>query len=68
MATQAAARRLRAAHLSIKKKGLKTCGMFSQQHRHTETLVRDGIVELDDNGVVRVPDEEKLAQRGGLTG
>jgi hypothetical protein len=55
-------------HTYRSKKGLKTCGLFSQQVRHIESLVEDGIVELDDNGVVRVPDEEKLAQRGGLTG
>jgi hypothetical protein len=51
-----------------KKKGLKTCGMFSQQHRHIGSLVEEGIVELDDNGAVRVLDEEALAERGGLTG
>jgi hypothetical protein len=51
-----------------KKRGLKTCGMFSLKFRHIQSLVEDGIVELDDNGVVRVLDEEKLAQRGGLTG
>ena len=51
-----------------KKKGLKTCGMFSQQHRHIETLVRDGIAKIYGDGMVHVLDEERLARRGGLTG
>jgi hypothetical protein len=55
-------------HTYRSKKGLKTCGMFSQQFRHIESLVEEGIVELDDNGAVRVLDEEALAERGGLTG
>ena len=34
-------------HTYQSKRGIKTCGMFSQQFRHIESLVEDGIVEID---------------------
>jgi hypothetical protein len=55
-------------HTYRSKKGIKTCGMFSPQFEHVEFLVKQGIVEVDGNGVVRVLNEKAFERHGGLTG
>ncbi len=50
------------------RKGLKTCGLFSKQFRHVEFMVARGIVEVGDDGVIRVADEQAFAMVGGLAG
>jgi hypothetical protein len=55
-------------HSYRSKEGIKTCGMFSPQFAHVESMAKRGIVEVDGNGVVRVLNEKAFAQCGGLTG
>lgn len=50
------------------RKGLKTCGLFSKQFRHVEFMVDRGIIEIGDDGVIRVLNAEMFAFVGGLEG